>query len=200
MASKKDITGQRFGKLIAISSITKKHPKRKYTYWLCKCDCGKECEIVVHSLCARHTTSCGCIAHNRSVDPTDSSWYQLIYSYKKGARLRKIEFCLTDSDVKNICLQNCFYCGVKPLQIKSRYLDTRGNIKKGYNNRDQEYMKRSALMYNGIDRVNNDLGYTKTNCVACCSVCNEMKMDRTKDEWFAQMRRILQFSDQKETI
>lgn len=28
---------------------------------------------------------------------------------------------------------------------------------------------------NGIDRVNNDIGYTKENCVACCWKCNRMK-------------------------
>lgn len=28
---------------------------------------------------------------------------------------------------------------------------------------------------NGIDRLNNDIGYTKENCVPCCSTCNRMK-------------------------
>lgn len=29
---------------------------------------------------------------------------------------------------------------------------------------------------NGIDRVDNSKGYTKENCVACCEVCNRMKL------------------------
>jgi hypothetical protein len=28
---------------------------------------------------------------------------------------------------------------------------------------------------NGIDRINNDIGYEKDNCVACCETCNMMK-------------------------
>jgi hypothetical protein len=28
---------------------------------------------------------------------------------------------------------------------------------------------------NGIDRINNDIGYTSENCVPCCEICNRMK-------------------------
>jgi len=28
---------------------------------------------------------------------------------------------------------------------------------------------------NGIDRINNDIGYEKSNCVTCCETCNRMK-------------------------
>lgn len=28
---------------------------------------------------------------------------------------------------------------------------------------------------NGIDRIDNDEGYTKENCVSCCAICNHMK-------------------------
>ena len=29
----------------------------------------------------------------------------------------------------------------------------------------------------GIDRVDNNIGYETSNCVACCSICNQIKMD-----------------------
>lgn len=32
-----------------------------------------------------------------------------------------------------------------------------------------------AFTYNGIDRLNNDEGYTVENTVTCCSVCNRAK-------------------------
>ena len=37
-----DITGQKFGKLLAIKKVNSKNGK---TYWLCKCDCGEYKEI-----------------------------------------------------------------------------------------------------------------------------------------------------------
>lgn len=52
-----DITGQRFGKLIAL----KKAPSRNgNTYWLCQCDCGNQKEIQTGNLTRGATKSCGC--------------------------------------------------------------------------------------------------------------------------------------------
>ena len=36
---------------------------------------------------------------------------------------------------------------------------------------------------NGIDRVNNNLGYSKSNCVACCTFCNYAKSDHSQEEF-----------------
>ena len=53
-----DITGQRFGRLVAIKRVER--PNTNLSYWLCKCDCGKEKEIFLGSLKRGYTTSCGC--------------------------------------------------------------------------------------------------------------------------------------------
>jgi|LakMenE18May11ns_1017448.scaffolds.fasta_scaffold9128530_1 hypothetical protein len=29
----------------------------------------------------------------------------------------------------------------------------------------------------GIDRIDNNIGYQMFNCVSCCSICNQIKMD-----------------------
>ncbi len=58
MGKLKDITGQRFGNLIAIKRLDKKY-QRQYI-WLCQCDCGKQCEIPISRLTSGNTTSCGC--------------------------------------------------------------------------------------------------------------------------------------------
>ncbi len=53
----KDLTGQRFGRLIVvkrIASVTRK------TRWLCNCDCGGTTEAQGGDLRSRHTISCGC--------------------------------------------------------------------------------------------------------------------------------------------
>lgn len=60
MAKIKDLTGQRFGKLIAINP-TKKRTNGGYVIWRCLCDCDNVCYVSSHSLCLGRTRSCGCI-------------------------------------------------------------------------------------------------------------------------------------------
>lgn len=61
---KLDLTGQKYGKLTVLGPgnpklIGKKHPKNRGT-WLCRCDCGKEIEVLRCNL-KRQTRSCGCL-------------------------------------------------------------------------------------------------------------------------------------------
>lgn len=58
MARIKDLTGQRFSKLIAIRFVRK---SKKGDIWLCKCDCGKEVEVLKYNLIYGNTKSCGCL-------------------------------------------------------------------------------------------------------------------------------------------
>jgi hypothetical protein len=37
--------------------------------------------------------------------------------------------------------------------------------------------------YNGVDRIDNSIGYTKENCVPCCTICNWAKSNRGVDEF-----------------
>lgn len=57
MAKLQDLTGQRFGRLTVIRRAKN---RRNLTYWLCKCDCGKEVEVSKGSLVRGYTKSCGC--------------------------------------------------------------------------------------------------------------------------------------------
>ena len=45
----------------------------------------------------------------------------------------------------------------------------------------------------GVDRVNNEKGYSKENCVACCMWCNRMKMDHSIEDFFIQVAKIYKF-------
>lgn len=54
-----DVTGQRFGKLVAIKPVGKN--KYGYTQWLCQCDCGKEKIYNINILRSGKASSCGCI-------------------------------------------------------------------------------------------------------------------------------------------
>lgn len=63
MSYKKDIKGQRFGKLTVIEyAYNKKHN----SYWKCKCDCGNEKNIMLNNLTRGMTKSCGCIRKQAS--------------------------------------------------------------------------------------------------------------------------------------
>lgn len=46
----------------------------------------------------------------------------------------------------------------------------------------------------GIDRVDPSIGYIKSNIVPCCSKCNYMKNTMTKEEFFNQLIKILEFN------
>lgn len=55
--AEKDLTGMRFGKLVAIKKIG---THRRNTLWDCLCDCGKHKVTMAVDLLRLHTTSCGC--------------------------------------------------------------------------------------------------------------------------------------------
>lgn len=55
----KDISGKRFGKLIAIRPTNKRAPNGSIR-WECICDCGKITYPSINNLTRGHTKSCGC--------------------------------------------------------------------------------------------------------------------------------------------
>lgn len=54
-----DMTGQRFGRLTAITEAG--HDQRRRTLWLCACSCGTETIVAGGDLRRGHTSSCGCL-------------------------------------------------------------------------------------------------------------------------------------------
>lgn len=83
--------------------------------------------------------------------------------YKMKAKYRNIEFNLDKDTFKMLTSSNCFYCGAEPNQKSFEpKLSNEGKIN-------------STYFYNGIDRIDNDKGYTKDNVVPCCRLHNEWK-------------------------
>lgn len=68
MTRRLDLTGQRFGKLIALSFVQKRINQKAKSAWLCKCDCGKNTTVFTPNLCNGHTRSCGCIPTRQPID------------------------------------------------------------------------------------------------------------------------------------
>lgn len=65
MRRKIDITGERFGRLVAIRKVKDEKGRLK---WLCQCDCGNTKTVVVSSLLKGLTKSCGCYNRERAVE------------------------------------------------------------------------------------------------------------------------------------
>lgn len=59
-----DITGQRFGRLVALGPIGRND--RRSIVWRCLCDCGKHTDVTAVSLRSGHTSSCGCLRLERN--------------------------------------------------------------------------------------------------------------------------------------
>jgi len=59
-ANKKDLTGKRFGNLVAIEREASEWTKGR-TKYLCRCDCGKTTTVDGSKLSSGHTKSCGCL-------------------------------------------------------------------------------------------------------------------------------------------
>lgn len=164
-----DISNTKFGNLLVISKS--KCYRNKNICWLCECQlCKRRKDYSNYSL--KRGTQCRCQPHNR-LEYGISSFNHLYLKYKQSAKRRNIEFDITKDIFKYFTQQNCYYCNVSPSQIISS--------KSFYG----EYI------YNGIDRINSDLGYTEDNIVSCCGRCNEMKMSSSQIEFIFHMRKII---------
>ena len=62
MARAIDITGQRFGKLVAVRRVGS---RGRNPLWECQCDCGSTHQVVSVNLRSGGTKSCGCIKQRR---------------------------------------------------------------------------------------------------------------------------------------
>lgn len=78
---------------------------------------------------------------------------------------------LTPEQWQTLVEQACFYCGAPPATR------TFGGAK-------------ASVQIHGIDRKDNSLGYTLTNVVTCCWVCNAMKKHHNVDVFLQHIFQI----------
>lgn len=81
MARRKDLTGQRFGKLVAIRPTDER--RHEGVVWECRCECGNTAFVSVNHLQNGHTQSCGCI---RAIDLTGQHFGRLTAVRKTDER------------------------------------------------------------------------------------------------------------------
>lgn len=174
----------RFGDLVAVELLNSEDKRTRY---LCNCDCGNTRIAKLTDLNKGIITHCGCKNFcnkhgNRVFSPTEASFRAKASNYKAGAKQRKIEFTLSLEETVDLLKQNCFYCGKIPKNVYNVRVSNRINKK---NKPNYAYLnnKDFDILYNGIDRVDNNLGYCKGNVVTCCTQCNTAKLNFTEDEF-----------------
>jgi hypothetical protein len=141
--------------------------------WLCTCDCGSNKIVRSNGAALKKgsTKSCGCVRRKR-LPFGDNAFNRMYYGYKDRAEKRGYAFDFTKEEFKIITKQNCYYCGIEPLQQTPPTL-------KGF----------GYYTYNGVDRIDNGGGYTKENSVPCCGMCNIAKNDHTQEEFINWIKR-----------
>ena len=130
--------------LILLEDLGMKYPTeksvKKYRYGLYKCICGKEFETQIANIKNGNTKSCGClrgINHNLSNHKLYNTWHKMI------------DRCTNHKSKK---YENY---GGRGIEVCDRWLDINNFI---------EDMFPSFIEGLTLDRINNDLGYSKENC------------------------------------
>lgn len=81
MGKKLDLTGQRFGHLVAIRATEER--RREKVFWECQCDCGNMHNVSACDLTSGHTRSCGCQHHPLKHGESKSRLYSIHQGMKR---------------------------------------------------------------------------------------------------------------------
>ena len=168
----RDLSGQKFGewKVLSFAGLTKKY----HALWNCICSCGKK--SVLHSSYllygATSESSCHPCAYRRLEGKSNLRPYESLYNWLIKQASRTARDCtITYSQFLQFTkIKHCHYCGDAILWAEF-------NINKN-----------GSAYY--LDRRESAKGYTKENCVVCCSMCNAMKRDFEYKEFLSKVRKI----------
>ncbi len=144
------------------------------TYWYCQCTCGELFIRKGTAIARNRIKSCGCIRRLHDKLPQGMSEFnRLVRVYKKHARIRNLSYNLSNDEFYVLTKQNCYYCNQEPSsRLKSEYSS-------------------GDYIYNGVDRINNSIGYELDNCVPCCKICNAMKASMNVDYFIDKCKAII---------
>lgn len=171
----------------------------KSVRYLCVCLCGKTRIVRATELRTGKITHCGCKnfvykTHSNAVYSEEMASYRSkATQYRASAKTRKIDFQISIDEAVEMLKKNCGYCGVEPNTIHNVRLNRATKDKStsyAYNNSEKHSIK-----YNGIDRINNKLGYTIENTITCCSQCNIAKAQFTQKEFKDWIKRVHDFNN-----
>lgn len=178
----KDLVGTKINGLKIVAYLT----KDKRQYFELHCVCGFYFQCRTDAIKSGRTKSCGCISGdlislNNKLPDNKAAINLVIRHYKQGAKKRGLKFSLSIPEFESFIFGNCYYCKAPP--SLSRFTSSQKN------RRDKE------LIYNGIDRIDSNIGYTIKNCVSCCCICNRAKSDLSLAEFKEWIARLKDFNE-----
>ena len=101
----------------------------------------------------------------------------------------KLDFDIDIEDFQQLIKQPCHYCG---LNHSNHIKDRSSGVTKG--GRKYDYVVSDAVLdFNGIDRIDSNIGYMKNNVVTCCKHCNSAKNSMTEPEFIGFISRIYHY-------
>lgn len=151
----------------------------------CLCDCGKTTKARGWAMKKNKHRSCGCLmkeekARARILPDFLGLKNEIFRNYMASAKRRKYIWNLSKEEFFELLKRKCYYCGIKPTMS---WYGTKRKV-----------MNTVEFKYNGVDRVDNALGYTLENCVSCCSICNNAKATLTTKEFLGWVEQVYLYS------
>lgn len=188
--------GEVIGRLTVISNSDKRD-KWNGKQFLCKCECGNFKIVKACNLRHGGVRSCGCLFKDAvRLNIGESTLNALEGKYKGKAKRKNRDFTLSKDQFRTIIQQNCFYCNSEPKE-KNLYFTKTKRKNTIASSTTIEWADQQWIRVNGIDRRDNNNGYILENSVPCCTFCNEMKMDRTEEQFIEHIKKILMFQKEK---
>lgn len=175
-----DLQGRKYGEWTVISFVS---TKSRNVIWSCRCSCGVVRDVSLRNLRSGASRSCGHVFYSTIAElfPERSKMrirgrkrtakLDVLYDYFNGARQRSLLWALNEAEFDNLTSSDCHYCGAEP-------------------NNERVSKRGDSFIYNGIDRLNNTLGYTLENSVPCCRWCNRAKNISSVDEFVAHCAKV----------
>lgn len=163
MAVLKNLTGQRFGRLLVKQRVSSKGGSR----WLCMCDCGNESIVFNSNLMSGRTKSCGCL-----MVESRSKGNNTKHGNAKGGLSPEYRIWAGMMGRCNIKSSSAFArYGGRGITVCDEWRDFERFLMDMGNKPGPEYT---------IDRINGSLGYSKGNCrwATYVTQANNMKSNR----------------------
>ena len=150
MGQFKDLTGQRFGRLVVV--FRAKNDSRGNARWICECECGNMVAVTTGRLRSGHTQSCGCrkrdlMANTGRANATHKLSFSRLYNIWHKMKQR----CLNSNHIhfKNYGGRGIAVCDEWREDFKAFY----------------DWAMRNGYADNlTIDRIDNDGNYCPSNC------------------------------------